>query len=667
MAKAEDHLTILEIRMFGGFEARLDGGQVISSATRKTDALLAYLALSQGKPKSRDHLSGLLWSDRAEGQARSSLRQSLSALRRVMHDKDKTILQVEGETISLAAASLEVDVIEFENLAAEGSAGNLGLADKLYQGQLLDGLKVRDPVFNEWLDAERFRLDNLAIEVLEQLLAILLKDSNSDAAVAAAQRLIARDPLRESAYRTLMRLYSAQDQRGLAAREFDRCRETLAVELQIEPSPATIGLYKQILASDSVNTIPNSTARATPAPPPMPSKPSLVILPFANLSGDPDQSYLSEGLTEDVITTMSRFQSLFVIGVESAVVSNERTSSYSEIAHDLGVEYVVNGSVRKSGDSLRVTAQLIDPFTGHRLWTERYDRKFSDIFAIQDEIVANIVSALSINIERARVELTRQRSVDTLGAYVCCLRARQCLWKWTADGFAEARLLFEKAADLDPDFAPAWGGLARVCNKEAYFRPGIDPGPSLANAHKFAQKAVSIDPKSGLAYAQLSWTYLCRGDYELARKCLDLATQFDPNESEVLNLRVYVLGFLGDYDAALEAAEFGLRVNPFNRDYYLDAKGMALFFMGRERESRKSASSFRILFPIALHGTLLSMHLSAIRKRLLAWPRGLSVNLGRSGKVIQRLAQRNLRTGLLMLPILSCLKSIAGDWWRACD
>ncbi len=575
----------LEIRMLGGFEARLDGGQMISSATRKTDALLAYLALSQGKPKSRDHLSGLLWSDRAEGQARSSLRQSLSALRRVLRDKNKAILQVDGETVSLAATSLEVDVIEFETLAAESSAGNLGLADKLYQGQLLDGLKVRDPVFNDWLDAERFRLDNLAIDVLEQLLAILLKDRNTEAAIAAAQRLIARDPLRESAYRTLMRLYSAQDQRGLAAREFDRCREALAAELQIEPSPATTGLYKQILAPGSVNTRPNSTARATPAPPPLPSKPSLVVLPFSNLSGDPDQSYLSDGLTEDVITTMSRFQSLFVIGVESALAFNERTSSHSEIAHDLGVEYVVNGSIRKSGNSLRVTAQLIDPFTGHRLWTDRYDRQFSDIFEIQDEIVTNIVSALSIYIERAQVELISHRSVDTLGAYDCCLRARQSLWKWSADGFAEARLLFKKATSLDPDFAPAWAGLARVCNKEAYFQPGIDPGPSLVAAHEFAQKAISIEPKSGLAYAQLSWTYLCRGDYELARECLDLATQFDPNESEVLNLRVYVLGFLGNYDAALEAADFGLRVNPLNRDYYLDAKGMALFFMGREHES----------------------------------------------------------------------------------
>ncbi|MGI9511283.1 MAG: BTAD domain-containing putative transcriptional regulator [Anderseniella sp.] len=593
-------MTNLDIRMLGGFEARFDGGQVISSATRKTDALLAYLALSRGKPKSRDHLSGLLWSDRAEGQARSSLRQSLSALRRVMHDKDKTILQVEGETISLAADSLEVDVVEFESLAAEGSTGNLGLADELYQGQLLDGLKVRDPVFNEWLDAERFRLDNLAVNVLEQLLAILLKERRTDAAIAAAQRLIARDPLRESAYRTLMRLYSAQSQRGLAAREFDRCRETLAAELQIEPSPATLGLYKQILASDSAYIEPNSMTQATPAPPPLPSKPSLVILSFANLSGDPDQSYLSEGLTEDVITSMSRFQSLFVIGVESALVFNERTSSYSEIAHDLGVEYVVNGSVRKSGDSLRVTAQLIDPFTGHRLWTERYDRQFSDIFEIQDEIVANIVSALSINIERARVELTRYRSVDMLGAYDCCLRARQCLWKWTADGFAEARFLFEKAASLDPAYAPAWAGLARVCNKQAHFQPGIDPDPSLASAHEFAQKAVAIDGKSGLAYAQLSWTYLCLGDHELARECLGLATRFDPNESEVLNLRVYVLGFLGDYDAALEAAEFGLRVNPFNRDYYLDAKGMTLFFMGRERESSQTSELIQNTVPDCL-------------------------------------------------------------------
>jgi len=575
----------LDVRMLGGFEAQLDTGQKIAPSMRKTEALLAYLALTPEKARSRDHLVGLLWSDRGEEQGKSSLRQSLTALRRVLHVNGDTILITEGDIISLVPDALDVDVIEFERQASEGSGGSLRLADNLYQGPLLDGLKVRDPAFNEWLAAERARLDNLAIQVLERLLAGFLKERNDDAAIAAAQRLIARDPLRESAYRTLMRLYAARDERGLAAREFERCREVLVSELQVDPAPATSGLFEQILASGADDTTRSAMSEPKPTPPPLPSKPSVVVLPFANLSGDPDQSYLSDGLTEDVITSMSRFQSLFVIGTESALAFNDKTATLTEIANDLGVEYVVEGSIRRSGDCLRITAQLIDPFTGHRLWTERYDRQFSDIFAIQDEIVANIAAALSVNIERARVELTRNRSVDTLSAYDCCLRARQSMWMWTPEGFARARSLFEKAIEFDSDYAPAWAGLARAYNKDAYFWPGIDPGPSLAKAREFADKAVSLDRKSGLAYAQLSWTHLCLGNHELAREFLDLATQYDPNESEVLNVRVYVLGFLGDLDAALEEAEFGLRINPYNRDYYLDAKGMALFFMGRDREN----------------------------------------------------------------------------------
>jgi len=587
----------LDVRLLGGFEAQFDNGQKIAPSMRKTEALLAYLALAPEKSRSRDHLADLLWSDRGEEQAKTSLRQSLTALRRLLHVSDDTILRTKGDAITLVPGVINVDVIEFERHAAMVSSGSLSLADTIYKGPLLDGLKVRDPVFNEWLASERLRLENLAIDVLERLLASLLKERNYDAAIAAAQRLIARDPLRESAYRTLMRLYAVRDERGLAAREFERCRETLESELQIEPAPATRSLYEQILASGPGDKGQAATSKAKSAPPPLPSKPSLVVLPFVNLSGDPAQSYLSDGLTEDVIASMSRFQSLFVIGTESALALNERTGTLTEIANDLGVEYVVEGSIRRSGDALRVTAQLIDPFTGHRLWTERYDRQFSDIFAIQDEIVANITGALSINIERARVEVTRYRSVDTLGAYDCCLRARQSMWKWTAEGFAQARALFEKATELDPDYAPAWVGLARVYNKDAYFRPGIDPGPSLAKARELADRAVSLDRTSGLAYAQLSWTHLCLGNPELAREFLDLAMRHDPNESEVLNTRVYVLGFLGDLDAALEAAEFGLRINPFNRDYYLDAKGMALFFMGRDGENAQLTNLIQDVIP----------------------------------------------------------------------
>ena len=206
-------MACLEIRLLGGFEARLDTGQKVAPSMRKTEALLGYLALAPEKARSRDHLVGLLWSDRGEEQARSSLRQSLSALRRDLHVNGGTILKTEGEAVSLAPGAVDVDVVNFERQAAKASRDSLSLADALYRGPLLDGFKVRDAAFNEWLAGERLRLDTLATDVLERLLASLLKEREDDAAIAAAGRLIARDPLRESAYRTLMRLYAARDER----------------------------------------------------------------------------------------------------------------------------------------------------------------------------------------------------------------------------------------------------------------------------------------------------------------------------------------------------------------------------------------------------------------------------------------------------------------------
>jgi TolB-like protein/Tfp pilus assembly protein PilF len=590
----------VDVRLLGGFEARLSTGHKVAPKMQKTQALLAYLALTPGKARSRDHLVGLLWSDRADEQGRSSLRQALAAMRRELHLNGSDVLKTEGENISLEPGTIEVDVLEFEKEASDGSNRSLGRADSLYRGPLLDGIKVRDPAFDDWLSQERSRLEGLAIEVLERLLAGLLREGDHEAAIATAQRLLARDPLRESAYRTLMRLYMAQDQRGLAAREFERCRETLANELQVKPAPATTRLYQEIVAPAGSTMVQEIAGENRPAPLPMPSRPSVVVLPFVNLSGDTDQSYLSDGLTEDVITSMSRFQSLFVIGAESALALSERTASHAQIANDLGVEYVVEGSVRKAGDSLRVTVQLIDPFTGHRLWTERYERRFSDIFAIQDEIVANIAGALSINVEHAWAELTRNRPSDALGAYDCCLRARQSLWKWTAEGVSGARTLFEKATELDPNCALAWAGLARIYNKDAFFKPGIASENSLLRARECAEKAILIDPKSGPAYAQLSWVHLCLGDHGLAREFLAQATRWDPNESEVLSMRVYVLGYLGELDAALKTAEFGLRVNPFNRDFYLDAKLVALLFKGRYRDAAKVIAQIQTAIPDCL-------------------------------------------------------------------
>ena len=577
----------LDVRLFGGFEARLDTGEKITLSTRKAEALLAYLAIAPGKAHSRDQLAGLLWSDRAEVQAKSSLRQALTALRHGLEVNGAEILTTEGEGVFLEPSAIAVDVPEFEKLAANGSNGNLARADKLYQGALLAGLRVRDPAFNEWLAQERARLHELAVNAVDRLLAGLLREDDHEAAVAAAQRLLGLDPLRESTYRTLMRLYADQEQRALAARQFERCRDVLAQELGIEPAPATRRLYEQIVGSGKGGETDEATIPRLTEPLPLPSKPSVAVLPFTNLSGDPDQSYLSDGLTEDLITDLSRFQSLFVIGPESSLAMKDRTISSSQVARNLGVEYVVEGSVRKAGETLRVTVQLIDPSTGHRLWAERYDRPFAEVFDIQDEVVGNIAGALSVNIEHARVERTRRRPKETLDAYDRCLRAKQGILAYTPEGFADAKNLLHTAVELDPRYAPAWAWLAVVYNKDACFTPGLAPDESIAKARACAEKAISLDRKSAMAYAALSWAHLNLGDHELARELLDQASELAPNESEVLVYRAYELGYLGEFDAAIEAADYGRRMNPYSPDLYVDAKAMAYFLMGRYLDSLK--------------------------------------------------------------------------------
>ena len=570
-------MAYLDVRLLGGFEARLDTGQKITLSTRKAEALLAYLACAPDKARSRDQLAGLLWSDRAEAQAKNSLRQALTSLRHGLQENGTTVVMTNGESIALESSAVAVDVLEFEKLAANGSNGNLARAERLYQGPLLDGLSVRDPSFNEWLIQERARLHELAIRAVERLLAGLLRAGDHEAAIATAQRLLALDPLRESTDRTLMRLYAEQGQRGLAARQFERCRDVLAQELGVEPAPATRRLYEEIVgASDA-----GDTATRPPIPLPLPAKPSVAVLPFANLSGDPDQSYLSDGLTEDVITDLSRFQSLFVIGPESSLALKDRTITVSDVASDLGVEYVVEGSVRKAGDTLRITVQLVDPSTGHRLWAERYDRPFADVFEIQDEIVGNIAGTLSANIEHARVEQKRNYPKETLDAYDLCLRAKQGILAYTAEGFAEAKELLHAAVEVDPDFAPSWAWLSVVYNKDACFIPGIDPTASIAKARTCAEKAISLDRRSATAYVTLSMVHLRRGDNALAREMLERATDLGPNETEVLVYRAYGLGSLGEFDAAVQACEHGRRINPYAPDLFWDAESVAYFMTGR--------------------------------------------------------------------------------------
>ena len=237
-------MAALRLALLGTFEARLDAGSAVSFGRKKAEALLAYLALHPGQRQPRDKLATLLWGDTSDERARHSLRQALVTLRQALPRAAAASLVEEGDTVGVNLAAVEVDVALFERLTAEGTPEALERAAALYRGDLLEGISVEEPSFEDWLRTERERLRELAVETLAKLLGHQAKIGAIDQAVQTAVRLLGLDPAQEAVHRTLMRLYARQGRRGAALRQYQACIAVLERELGLEPEAETKQLYR---------------------------------------------------------------------------------------------------------------------------------------------------------------------------------------------------------------------------------------------------------------------------------------------------------------------------------------------------------------------------------------------------------------------------------------
>src|SRR5215469_5449493 len=419
----------LQLTLLGGFEARIIPGEPLDIATRKTRALLAYLALPTGRAHSRDKLTGLLWSDRGDEQARNSLRQALAELVRALAGVEPSPLVKGRDTLALDPQAVEVDAIAFERLAASAAVDDLRHAMGLYAGELLDGFTVRDLAFDEWLRQERQRYERLAIATLKKLVPL---ESPANA-LAVVQRLVTLAPLQEDGHRILMRLHAEAGNIGAALRQYEVCRDMLKRELAVGPSAETEALHRRIResshAAEAVRPragemlVPENgkLASANRAA----SKLSVAVLPFRNLSDDAAQRYFSDGITEDIITELSRFRSLTVIARHSSFAFRDADFDITEVARKLGVRYAIEGSVRRMFDRVRITARLVDAETGSQIWSEHYDREPAEVFAIQDEVVQAIVAVLPGRIEEAGARSARRKRPESMAAYDYLLRGNE--------------------------------------------------------------------------------------------------------------------------------------------------------------------------------------------------------------------------------------------------
>ncbi len=294
---------------------------------------------------------------------------------------------------------------------------------------------------------------------------------------------------------------------------------------------------------------------------PLPDKPSIAVLPFDNLSGDREQEYFNDGVTNDIITDLSKFSSLFVIASNSVFAYKGKPVKVQDVSKQLGVRYVLEGSVQRAGEKVRINVQLIDATTGGHLWAERYHRDLEHLFAVQEEIVQTIVATLAVKLTRLELERVFAKPTSNLEAYDYWLRGQGYLARTTRSTNMEARQMFQRAVELDPRYASAYVGLGWTYRKAVGHGWTEFPNQALQQAEDLAQKALSLE-ESAAAYRLLAYIYLLRGQYDLAIHVLERAMELNPSDWDSQAILGSVMLYSGRRDEAIQAYETALRFNP---------------------------------------------------------------------------------------------------------
>ncbi len=334
-----------------------------------------------------------------------------------------------------------------------------------------------------------------------------------------------------------------------------------------------------------------STARPAEPPEPalgLPGKPSIAVLPFQNMSGDPEQEYFADGIVEDIITALSRFKSLLVIARNSSFTYKGKTIDLKQVGRELGVRYVLEGSVRKAGERVRITGQLIEAANGEHLWADHFDGLLEDVFDLQDKVMERVVGAIAPRVQQAEIERARRKPVENLDAYDCFLRGMAGAVSFDRTTSENALKLLYRAIDLDPSFATPYGMAVRCYMHRKVQGWRDDPAADEAEIRRLASRVAEIgqDDALALSWAGFSLAYVCR-EYELGAALADQAISLNPNLAAIIVNRGNINSFMGEQDAAIAHFAHGLRLSPLDPEIYRveSALGVALMLQGKYREA----------------------------------------------------------------------------------
>ncbi|MER9482577.1 adenylate cyclase [Mesorhizobium sp. M0494] len=566
----------MRIRLLGGLEVISLEGQPVRFATRKTALLFAALVLGGRRGQRREQLSEAFWPGRGDAQSRNSLRQALVDIRRWFPTSSDAAISVEGDqdAVSLIAGLDEADTWIFDRKFEGGLTADLVLAADLYRGDLLAGEAIPDGL-DEWFAPYQSRYQRKAWQLVERLSLALPAPGVAEetACEGLAERLVASDPTAEAAYRALIRIHAHRGHENAAFRQFEVCRAALKKHLDAQPEAQTYALMASLQSRERTayqQSAPGSDIALQPqvfsTPASQHDQPSVAVMAFQNLGSDTEQEYFADGIVEDIVTALAHFRHLFVIARNSSFTYKGRAVDVKQVGRELGARYVVEGSVRREGDRLRISCQLIDASTGAHLWADRFDRTLAEVFDLQDQIASSIVGAITPKVEQAEIERAKRKPTDSLEAYDYYLRGLAIFDRTISrQATNDALRLFKEAIARDPEFALAYARAARCYATRKSNGWMIDRTEEIAEATRLATRAVDLGREDAMALSFGGFVLgYVSGNLEESVAYIDQALVLNPNLAAAWGYSSWVNICLGEPDKAVEHAARALRLSPLD-------------------------------------------------------------------------------------------------------
>ena len=593
----------------GQFRIEVDGEPLRfgQKAQRKPLDLLKLLIALGGNSIPLEKLTDSLWPDSDGDQVHGAFSTALHRLRKLIGHE---AVLLANSRLTLNPKSCWVDCLAFnESLvlaaraategAGESACDHTEVALRLYGGPFLDGEFDLPEVL-----AAREKMHGIFLRNIGQLGVFFGQSGQLPKAIVLFQRGLEIDELAEEIYQKLMLVYQQLGRYAEGVSVYQKLQKVLKVSVGIEPSQETEAIYQALTSHnvkqpETVSAAPQQAVEPVMSgeSPSLPDKPSIAVLPFENMSGDPEQGYFGHGLSEDITTALSRIGDIFVIARNSAFTYKGKSVDAPQVGREMGVEYVLEGSVRKASGRVRITAQLINAQTGHHLWAERYDRELADVFAVQDEIVANILTELRVNLTSGELARAFARSTEDSEALECLWRGLDLKGNIGKDQNTQARGWFKKALDLDPNCAMASYCLASSHFYDYRYGWSEDATASFKLAEELTVKALEMDANLGLGHSRLAMLQTFKREHDLAIEEARRGVMLEPNNYICVQLLAFVLRFAGKPEESIEHIRKAMRLAPIFQVTVLWVLGESCRLTGRYKEALAALEFANALAP----------------------------------------------------------------------